>query len=190
MSDISRGKYEILDLIFTIIISLCLVSTSIFLLPNLLGSLINIVVVIIFTVIVLNFWKSRNPFYVYLVRAFALNNIIVTFIAFLILSSTFNPMSAEYPGLISLLFPAGIYLLISVKFSALPLFSKKGVGRLAYTGSITTATHLLVRDNLEERKRREELIASQKKKYKFNLIIALTIIFILYSFIAIFFGFY
>ncbi|NVM43821.1 MAG: hypothetical protein HWN79_02800 [Candidatus Lokiarchaeota archaeon] len=190
MNSVSRGKYEILDLIFTFIISLCLVSTSIFLLPNLIGSLINIVVVIIFTVIVLNFWKSRNPFYIYLVRAFALNNIIVTFIAFLILSSTLIPIPAEYPGLISLLFPASIYLLISVKFSALSLLSKKGVGRLAYTGSIETAKHLLIRDNPEEGKKREELIASQKKKYNLNLIIALTIIFILYSFIAIFFGFY
>jgi hypothetical protein len=99
-------------------------------------------------------------------------------------------MPAEYSSLISLLIPAGIYLIISVKFSAFSLLSKKGVGTLVYTGRLKAAMRLLIRDNPEEGKKREELISSQKKKYKYNLIIALSIVFTLNSLVTIFFGFY
>ena len=191
MNDTPRNKYEILDLIFTFLIALCMSLTSILILSNLIVSIIFAIMVVLFALVVLNLWRSRNPFNIYLVRAFAFNNFIFTFITLLIFFSTYNPILTDYPGYILLLIPSGIYLLISYKFSAVTTLSDKKEGAMLAMAGRTKASELrLFRDNKEERIKREELIAKQKEEYKYKLIIGLAITLTLSSFAALSFGFY
>ncbi len=190
MNDIPRNKYEILDLVFTILIALCLISTAIFLFSNLIVSIIYIVFVALFGLVVLFFWVSRNPFNIYLVRTFAFSNFIATFISLIIFFSNFNPTSTDYPGYILLLIPSGIYLLISFKFSAISTPSDKKEGAmLALVGLPNASQRRLFRDNPKERIKRKELIAKQRKIYKFKPLIGLCIAFILISSVALILGF-
>ncbi len=146
--------------------------------------------VVLFALVVLNLWRSRNPFNIYLVRAFAFNNFIFTFITLLIFFSTYNPILTDYPGYHILLIPSGIYLLISYKFSAVTTLSDKKEGAMLAMAGRTKASELrLFRDNKEERIKREELIAKQKEEYKYKLIIGLAITLTLSSFAALSFGF-
>ena len=190
MDDLQRDKYEILDIIFTFLHALCMSLTAIFLLSNLIVSLIFVIVVVLYAFVVVFLWKTRNPFNIYLVRAFAFNNLFFTFIA-LIFFSSMPSVTTDYPvGYVLLLFPSGIYLIISFKFSAVSLSRDKRAGAmLAFTGKTKASRRLFIRDNPEEGKKREELIAKQKNEYRYNLIIALTIAFTLSSFVALIFGF-
>jgi hypothetical protein len=166
--------------------------TAIFLLHNLIVSLIFVIVVVLFAFVVLFFWILRNPFNIYLIRAFALNNFFFTFIALILFSSKISATPTEYQlGYPLLLFPSVLYLIIMLKFSAFSLRRDKRAGlMLAYTGRSEAARNLLIRDNMEEKIKRKELIAKQKKEYNQNLIIALTIALTLSSFAALIFGFY
>jgi hypothetical protein len=189
MNDLPRSKYEKIDLIFTFLIELCMVLTAIFLLYNLIVSLIFVIVVALFAFVVLFLWITRNPFNIYLIRAFAFNNFIFTFITIIIFFSKFSPTVTDYPGYILLLIPSGIYLLISYKFSAVTTLSDKREGAmLAYAGKTKAARLRLFRDNPEERIKREELIAKQREVYRYKLIIALGIALTLSSLLALIFG--
>jgi hypothetical protein len=191
MNDLPRDKYEVLDIIFTILIALCMSLTAILILSNLIVSIIFVVVVALFVFVVLFLWKSRNPFNINLIRAFAFNNFIFTFITLIIFFSKFSPTITGYPGYIILLIPSGIYLLISYKFSTVTTLGlKRASARLAYVGRTEASQRSLFRENMEERIKREELIAKQKKIYKYKLIIALCIALTSSSFAALIFGFY
>jgi len=191
MNDLPRDKYEVLDIIFTILIALCMSLTAILILSNLIVSIIFVVVVALFVFVVLFLWKSRNPFNINLIRAFAFNNFIFTFITLIIFFSKFSPTVTGYPGYIILLIPSGIYLLISYKFSTVTTLGlKRASARLAYVGRTEASQRSLFRENMEERIKREELIAKQKKIYKYKLIIALCIALTSSSFAALIFGFY
>jgi hypothetical protein len=109
-----------------------------------------------------------------------------------LLYSRLSPTPTEYPvGYALFLLPSGIYLLISYKFSAVinPLYKKEGA-MLAMAGRHKAARNLFISDNKEERIRREELIAKQKKEYRYKLLIALAIALTLSSLLALIFGFY
>jgi len=192
MNDLPRDKYDILDLIFTILHTLCMFLTAIFLLHNLIVSLIFVIIVVLFAFVVLFFWISRNPFNIYLIRAFAINNLFFTFIALLLFSSRISATLIEYQlGYPLLLLPSVLYLIIMLKFSAFSLRRDKRAGlMLAYTGRSEAARNLLIRGNMEEKIKRKELIAKQKKEYNQKIIIALTIALTLSSFAALIFGFY
>ena len=168
MSDLPRNKYEIIDLIFTFLNALCMSLAAIFLLSNMIVISIFVVVVVVFACVVLFLWKSRNPFNIYLVRAFAFNNLFFTFIALMVFYSL---------------------LITSYKFSAVTTPSDKREGAmLAYAGKSKASQQRLFRDNLEERIKREEVIAQQKKEYRYKIIIVLTIALTLSSFAALVFG--
>jgi len=192
MNDLPRGKYEFLDIIFTFLIALCMVLTAIFLLSNLIVSLIFIAMVVIIAFGVLFFWVSRNPFNIYLIRVFALNNFFFTLIALILFYSRLSTTLTEYPvGYPLLFFPSGLYLLISFKWSNLSLRRDKRAGlMLAYTGRTEAARRLFFQDDMENRIKREELIAKQKKVYRYKLIIALGIALTLNSISTLIFGFY
>ena len=188
-----RDKYEILDIIFTFLHTLCMSLTAIFLLHNLIVALIFVIIVVLFAIIVLFFWISRNPFNIYLVRAFAFNNFFFTLIALILFYYWHSAIQTEYPlGYPLLLFPSVIYLIISIKFSAVSIMidDKRAALTLASTGRTKAAQRLFFKDNIEEKIKREKLIAKQKKEYNLNLIIALTIALSLSSFAALIFGFY
>ncbi len=192
MSDKPRDKYEILYIIFTFLFALCMSLTAIFILSNLLISLLFVIVIVFFACVVLFLCISRNPFTVYLVRAFAFNNFFFTFITLIIFFSEFTPTSANYIGYALFLFPSVIYLIISYKLSAISLSRDKRAGALlAYTiHTPKDAQRLFVRDNIEDLIKREEVIAKQKEEYRYKLIIVLGIAFTLSSFGALIFGFY
>ncbi|MBY8978744.1 MAG: hypothetical protein KGD72_00005 [Candidatus Lokiarchaeota archaeon] len=190
MSDLPRNKNEILDLIFTFLNALCMSLAAIFLLSNVIVISIFVVVVVVFACVVLFLWKSRNPFNIYLVRAFAFNNLFFIFIALMIYYSLLSTIIAHPMGYALLLIPSVFYLIKSYKFSAVTTLSDKKEGAmLAYAGKTKASQQRLFRDNMEDRIKREELIAKQKKVYKYKLIIALAIILTLSSFAALIFGF-
>ena len=189
MKDIPRTKYEILDIIFTFLIELCMVLSAIFLLYNLIVSIIFVIVVSLFAFVVFFFWISRNPFNIYLVRAFAFNNFLFTFITLVIFFSKLSPAITDYPGYIGLLIPSGIYLIISIKFSTVisTLYKREGA-MLAMAGRTKAARRIFFRDNPEERIKREKLIAKQKEVHRYKLIIALGVALTLSSILALIFG--
>jgi hypothetical protein len=190
MNDLPRNKYEIMDIIFTFLIELSMVLTAILIFPNLIVSLIFVIVVALFAFVVFFLWISRNPFYIYLVRAFTFNNFFFTFIALILLYSRLFATLTEYPfGYILLLLPSGINLLISYKFSAVTTPSDKVVGSmLAMVGYTKASERYLFRDNPEEIRKREEVIAKQKTEYRYKLIVALGVALTLSSFTALIFG--
>ena len=143
-----------------------------------------------FAFVVLYMWITRNPFNIYLVRAFAFNNFIFTFISLILFFSNFAYGLTEYPGYILFLFPSGFYLIISYKFSSVTLlYDKKTGAMLAYTGRTEASRLQFFKDNMEERKNREDLVAKQKKIYSYNLIIVLTIFLTLINLLTLIFGF-
>ncbi|MBY9020476.1 MAG: hypothetical protein KGD67_05420 [Candidatus Lokiarchaeota archaeon] len=189
MSDLPRSKYEILDLIFTLLNALCMSLAAIFLLSNVIVIVIFIVVVVVFAFVVFLLWKSRNPFNIYLVRAFAFNNLFFTIIALIFFYSMLSAITTHPMGYALLLIPAVIYLIKSYKFSAVTTLSDKKEGAmLAYAGKSKASQQRLFRDNLEDRKKREEVIAQQKREYRYKIIIVLTIALTLSSFAALIFG--
>ena len=191
MNDVQRNKYEILDLIFAFLIAICMLLTNLFLLSNLIVSAVYAILIVLFALVILFFWMGRNPFNIYLIRTLAFSNFIFTFISLIIFFVSFTPASiGENIGYIILLFPSGIYLLISFKFSSVTTPSDKKEGAvLALTGFRKASRRRLFRDDPEERIKQEELIAKQKKAYKYNLIIGLCITIILSSLPALILGF-
>ena len=189
MSDLPRNKYEILDIIFTLLNALCMSLAAIFLLSNVIVIMIFIIVVVVFACFVFFLWKSRNPFNVYLVRAFAFNNLFFTIIALMFYYSLLSAITPHPMGYALLLIPSVFYLIKSYKFSAVTTLSDKKEGAmLAYAGKSKASQQRLFRDNLEDRKKREEVIAQQKREYRYNIIIVLTIALTLSSFAALIFG--
>ncbi|MFX1327448.1 MAG: hypothetical protein ACFE91_04810 [Promethearchaeota archaeon] len=189
MNNLPRRKYEILDIFFTIFLAVSMVLSAIFLLHNLIVSIIFIVVIVLFTFEVIILWRSRNPFNTYLVRAFAVNNFIFTLITLIAFYLKFYLTLTANVGYIVFLFPSGIYLLFSFKFSAITTPSDKKEGALlAYTGRTKAAELRLLRYDPEEERKRTELIAKQKEQYNFKLIIRLAVIFTLSCIIALIFG--
>ncbi|MFX1307230.1 MAG: hypothetical protein ACFFDG_10485 [Promethearchaeota archaeon] len=189
MNEIPRRKYELLDISFTIFFAVCMVLTAIFLLHYLIVSIIFIVIIFLFTIEVLILWKARNPFNTYLVRTFAVNNFIFTFITLMIFYLKFYTTLTASVGYVVLLFPSGIYLLLSFRFSAITTLSDKREGAmLAYAGRTKAARARLHRYNPEEERKRTELITKQKEQYNFKLIIRLAVIFSLSSILTLIFG--
>ena len=191
MNDAPKAKNRILDLIFTLFNSLCMVLTAFLVLSNLLVSLTFVSSVVFITFVFIFFWISRNPFSIYLVRAFAINNLFFTFIALMVFYSLLSPISTSQLGYVLLLLPSIFYLASSIKFSAFSTTKDKRTGAaLAYMGSPKAAEKYLFRDNLEDKKRRKETISKLKKEYPYKIIIALAIILTLSSFYALNIGFY
>ena len=191
MNDLPRGKYEILDLIFTFFNALCMVLSAILLLNNLIVAIIYVSIIVLIAFVVLFLWISRNPFNIYLVRAFAFNNLFFTFIALMIFYSLLSPITTAPVGYALLLLPSIFYLIFSFKYSAITLTKDKRAGlMLAYAGRSKAARRLFIKDNPEEGIKREELIAKQKKVYRYKIIIALVIVLTLSSFYALSSGFY
>lgn len=148
MSDEPRDKYEILDLIFTLFHSICMSLAAIFLLSNLIVSLILVFVVVFFTLSLLYFWRAQNPFNIYLIRALAINNLFFTFIALIYYYSLLSVITPSPVVYVLLLFPSGLYLLISFKFSSIPMTRDKKAGlMLAYSGNTKAARRIFIREN-------------------------------------------
>ena len=191
MSDTPKAKNRILDLIITLFNSLCMVLTAFLVLSNLTVSLIFVSSVVFITLMFLFFWISRNPFSIYLVRAFAFNNLFFTFIALMVFYSLLSPISTSQLGYVLLLLPSIFYLTISFKFSSISKLADKRVGAsLAYMGRTKAAEHYLYQDNLGDKKRREETITKLKEVYPYKIIITLVVILTLSSFYALNVGFY
>jgi len=127
-----------------------------------------------------------------LVRAFALNNFLFTFIALIVSYSISSSSTPEFPyGYVLLLVPSVFYLIISFKFSAISFPPDKKTGAmLAYTGRSKAAQQRFFKDDPEERIQREQLIVKQKKEHRYNLIIILIVALTLGSFVALGLGFY
>jgi hypothetical protein len=191
MSDIPRDKYEILDLIFTFFNSICMSLSTIFLLSNLVVSLIFVFVIIFFTLGVLYFWRARNPFNIYFIRALAFNNLFFTFVALVFYFSSLSFLTTYPVGYVLLLFPSIIYLLISFKFKSSTLAGirdKRAGLMLAYSGSHKAARREFIKENPEEERKRKELLAKQKEEYKYKIIIGLAMALTLSSLTALIFG--
>ena len=191
MSDTPRNKYEILDIIFTIIHSLCISISAIFLLSNLIVSILFVFVVVFFTLAVLYFWKAQNPFNIYLIRALAFSNLFFTFTALVFYFSSLSYLTTYPVGYVLLLFPSIIYLLISFKFksSTVARANDKRAGlALNRTGRTKAARRMFFGENPEEGQKREEFLAKQKKEHKYNIIICLAIAITLSSLTALIFG--
>jgi hypothetical protein len=155
--------------------------------------MIYVIIVVLFAFVILFYWVSRNPFNLYLIRAFAFNNLFFTFIALILFFSRISIALTEYPVIfVFFLFPSGVYLVITFKWSNISIPKDKSVGSLlAFTGRTKAAQRLFFNDNnMEDRIKQEELITKQKKVYKYKLIIASTIALTLSSFAALIFGFY
>ena len=191
MNEVPRDKYEILDVIFTFFHAICMILTAFFILSNLIVSLIYTTIIVLFVLVVLLLWRSQNPLKIYLVRALSFNNLFFTLIALITFYSLLSPVNNFPIGYDLLLIPSVVYLLISLKFTSFaPRRDKKAGAMLAYTGRSKAAQNLFFADNPEERRKREEFIATQKKEYKFKRIIALIIVLTLSSFTALTLGFY
>jgi hypothetical protein len=190
MNDHPRDNYEILDLIFTFLFAVSMVVTAIFLSYNLIISLIFIVVIILFSFVTIYFWITRNPFNLYLVRAFAFTNFLVNFIALIILSRPSDTQKTFQFGLVILLFsPSVIYLLLAILFSSISLpLDKKAGAALAYYGKIKNVDIALAGESLEDKKRRKEAVAQLKTVYRYKLIIILSVLFPLISVTALIIG--
>lgn len=187
-----RNKYDIIDVIFVLLQPICMILSAIFLLNSLLAQVINIIIIIAFTVTTLYFWILRNPFYSYLAKAIGGSNFLFLFIKLplfyhnLIVTQHY-PLS-KYGFLSLLILPSIIYFLITIRFSSLVLPGYRNVGaRLAYLGYTKAAEDYIFRDNLEQRKKREDFIKSMKVKYNQKLVILLTCVFTLSYCITIFF---
>ena len=191
MNDVQRDIYDALDLFFTFLNSLCMILTAIFILSNFIMSLIYIIIVVLFAILILYFWRSQNPFNVYLVRAFTFNNLFFTFVALMIFFSLLSRVTTVPIGYNILLLPSIVYLIVSFKSPSLSTRRDKRAGAiLAYTGRTEAARNLFLSESLEERKQREELIANLKKEHNFKIILVLIVFLTLSSLTALTFGFY
>lgn len=168
-----------------------MILTSIFILSNFIVTLIYIIIVSLIAFAILFFWRSQNPFNVYLVRAFTFNNLFFTIVALMIFYSLLSRVTPVPIGYNILLLPSVGYLLFSLKSPSLSTRRDKKAGaRLAYIGRFKAAKNLFFSETLEERKKREELIVKLKKEHNFKFIVALIVVLTLSSFTALTLGFY
>ena len=195
MNDLPRDKYEFLDIVFTFFHTLCMSLTAIFLLSNLIVSLMLAVVIVLFAFVVVFLWKSRNPFSYYLVTTLALNNLLVTLVALVIFYATVpsSPTLPFYNAYTLLLLPSGIYLviayLVSPDYVSLRIAHKRTGLMLAFVGRTKAARRLLIGDDVEKKRKLDEFVTKNKKEYRYKAIISLCIAFTLCSFAALIFGF-
>jgi len=187
-----RNKYDILDIVFVFLQLISMSLSAIFLLDSLLVLVLNIAIIIAFTISTFYFWFLRNPFYSYLGKAISASNFLFLFIKLPLFYYNLITKQIYIPSIywfLPLLFlPSVIYFIISFRFSSMLLPGYRNVGAmLAYAGYTKAAENYIFRDNLEQRKRQEDFIKSIKEKHKQNLIILLACIFTLSYFITIFF---
>lgn len=191
MSEHPRDKFEILDLVFLLLFGLCLILSAIILLPNFVVSSLIIVAFVLFLFVTTYYWKIRNPFSMYLIRSFGFTNFLFTFISFILFSYRVTVTLPRYfSGLILLLVPSGVYLMLAILFyrSSNPLDKNAGAA-LAFYGKIKNIDIALMGDSFEDKKRIKKAISQLKTVYRYKLIIVLTVLFPLISFIALIFGF-
>ena len=191
MSEHPRDKFEILDLVFLLLFGLCLILSAIILLPNFVVSSLIIVAFVLFLFVTTYYWKIRNPFSMYLIRSFGFTNFLFTFISFILFSYRVTVTLPRYfSGLILLLVPSGVYLMLAILFyrSSNPLDKNAGAA-LAFYGKIKNIDITLMGDSFEDKKRIKKAISQLKTVYRYKLIIVLTVLFPLISFIALIFGF-
>ena len=193
MNDVPRKKSELLDLIFTILFTISMVLTSFFLGFNLIITGISVVIFFLFSVRVILYWIARNPFNTLLIRSFAYTNFLFSIVALITLTRPpFSDTPDYFPfGIVFLLFlPSGIYTLLAIfsHRSSTPLDKLAGA-ELAFYGKIKNIDIALFGDSLEVEKKRKEAINQLKTVYRYKLIIVLSILFPLISFIVLIIGF-
>ena len=191
MNEIPKDKYRFLDLIFTLINAISMVLIAIFILPNLLVSLIFLVIVVLITLMFLFYWTTRNPFKIYLVRAFAFNNLFFAFMVLLVYYSLVSPVPTSRLGFSLLLLPPIFYLIFSFRFSYISKVMDKRTGAsLAVMGRTKAAEKYFYKDSLESKKQRKEALTKLKNAYPYKILIVLPIVLTLNSFYALGYGFF
>jgi hypothetical protein len=191
MNDTYKNKYRILDLIFTFFNSLCMVLAAIFMLKNLIVLITFVMTIVFIALVFLFFWRSRNPFTIYLVRGFAYNNLFFTFFALMYFYYVISPFSTTQLAYILFLLPSIFYFTFSFKFSFFSYKHDKRTGAtLAFMGYTKAAEGYLFKDKLEDKKNRKERITELKKEYPYKILIFLVVVLTLSSFYALNLGFY
>jgi len=193
MNDLPRQESEILDLIFTILFTISMVLTPLFLRFNLIVTVISVTIFCLFSFLVIFYWIARNPFKTYLIRSFAYTNFLFSIAALINLTRPpFSDTPNYFPfGIVFLLFlPSGIYILLAILSYRSPSPLDKNAGaELAYYGKIKNTDIALFGDSLEVEKRRKEAINQLKTVYRYKLIIVLSVLFPIISFMALTIGF-
>ena len=191
MTENPKNKYRYFDLIFTLINAISIVLIAIFILDNLIVSMIFVAIVVLIATVFLIYWNTRNPFNIYLVRSFAFNNLFFTFVALLIYYSLVSPVPQFQLGFFFLLFPPIFYLVFSFRFSYISMVMDKRTGAaLAVTGRTKAAQRYFFKDTLENKMHRREEIAKLKKANPHKNIIVLAIVLAINSLIALSLGFF
>ena len=154
--------------------------------------MIFVFVVVFFTLGVLYFWRARNPFVIYLIRALAFNNLFFTFAVLIFYFSSLSFLTTYPVGYVLLLFPSTIYLLISFKFKSSTIARandrRVGIMLASMSTKAAAARRMFIGENPEEVQKREEFLAKQKEEYKYRIIIGLAIALTLSSLTALIFG--
>lgn len=191
-----KNIYDILNVIFIFLLIGSMSLSAIYLLDSLLILVINIVIMIIFTISTFFLWYIGNPFYLYLEKAMSVMNFLFLFIKVPILyyNLLHTQHNIPYPyGLLILLFlPSVIYFIIAFRFS------KTASIRTSYThlsfyrsrnpiNILVYSKPAVFRDDLEARQKQENLIKETRKRYKHKIIILLACIFSLSYFLTLFF---
>ena len=190
MNDVPKDKYRFLDLIITLINALSMVLIAIFILSNVITSLIFVVIVVLITLMFVFYWTTRNPFKMYLLRAFAFNNLFFIFMALLVYYSLVSPVPTSRLGFSLLLLPPIFYLIFSFRFSYISKVMDKRTGTsLAMMGRTKAAERYFIKDSLEIKKQRKEAITKLKEAYPYKILIVLPIVLTLNSFYALSYGF-
>lgn len=191
-----RNIYEILNVIFIFLLLVSMSLSAIFLLDSLLVLVINIVITVIFTISTLSLWFLRNPFYSHLEKAMSISNFLFLFIKVPVLYYNLINTQHNIPSLYGLLFllflPSIIYFIIAFRFSKttsistsythFPIYKMRNPINIEVYSKTT-----VFRDDLEARKKQEDLIKATKKKYNHKLIILFACIYSLSYFLTIFF---
>ncbi|NHJ19667.1 MAG: hypothetical protein EAX91_01900 [Candidatus Lokiarchaeota archaeon] len=193
MNDLPRKKSEILDLTFTILFTISMVLNVLFLRLNLIISTTSVIIFFLLSARVILYWIARNPFKTLLIRSFAYTNFLFSIVALITLTRpSFSDTPDYFPfGIVFLLFlPSGIYTLLAIfsHRSSSPLDKIAGA-ELAFYGKIKNIEIALFGDSLEVEKKRKEAITQLKTVYRYKLIVILSVLFPIISFIALIIGF-
>jgi hypothetical protein len=194
--DEKRNIYDIINIIFVFLLLVSMSLSAIFLIDSLIVLVINIVISVIFTISTFSFWFMRNPFYSHLEKAMSISNFLFLFIKVPVLYYNLINTQHNIPSIYGLLFllfpPSVIFFIIAFRFSKttsistsythFPIYKMRNPINIEVYSKTT-----VFRDDLEERKRQEDLIKTMKIKYKHKLIIILACIFSLSYFLTIFF---
>ena len=192
MNDLPRKKSEILDLIFAFLFTTSMMLTALFLGYNLIGSVISVITTILFSFLVIFYWIARNPFHAYLIKSYAYTNFLFSIVALINLT---RPSFSENPnyfpfGIVFLLFlPSAIYVILTIFSYRSPSALGKLTGaELAFYGKIKNVEVALLGNSLKVEKNRKETISQLKTVYRYKLILVLSVLFPLISFIALIIG--